>query len=69
MKSNRAEIIEFLQQEFPQSLEKCEIDAVTPMGACLTYRVGESELRPGGTISGPTMMTAADLALYVAILG
>jgi acyl-coenzyme A thioesterase PaaI-like protein len=25
-------------------------------------------LRPGGTISGPTMMALADLALYVAIL-
>ena len=27
------------------------------------------ELRPGGTVSGPTMMTLADFALYVAILG
>ena len=28
----------------------------------------ERHLRPGGTISGPTMMALADLALYVAIL-
>ncbi|MFV1922257.1 MAG: PaaI family thioesterase [Methylotenera sp.] len=26
-------------------------------------------IRPGGTISGPVMMTAADTAMYVAILG
>jgi uncharacterized protein (TIGR00369 family) len=25
--------------------------------------------RPGGTISGPTIMTLADLAMYVAVLG
>lgn len=28
-----------------------------------------ADLRPGGTVSGPTMMTAADYALYIAILG
>jgi len=26
-------------------------------------------LRPGGTISGPTMMTLADFAMYAAVLG
>lgn len=29
----------------------------------------ESQLRPGGTISGPTMMGLADAAMYAAILG
>ena len=29
----------------------------------------ESQLRPGGTISGPAMMALADVALYVALLG
>lgn len=28
-----------------------------------------NHLRPGGTISGPIMMTAGDTAMYVAILG
>ena len=28
----------------------------------------ESQLRPGGTISGPSMMTLADVALYIAVL-
>lgn len=69
MKSTREEIIQFLQQEFPHSLEKCQIEAVVPQGATVLYRVSEQELRPGGTVSGPTMMTLADLALYIAILG
>src|SRR5690554_2315399 len=29
----------------------------------------ENQLRPGGTISGPTMMGLADAAMYAAILG
>jgi hypothetical protein len=53
MKSTREEIIQFLQQEFPQSLEKCQIEAVVPQGATVLYRVSEQELRPGGTVSGP----------------
>jgi uncharacterized protein (TIGR00369 family) len=31
--------------------------------------VNELSLRPGGTISGPTMMALADFAMYVAVLG
>lgn len=30
--------------------------------------MGEQDLRPGGTVSGPTMMALADTALYVALL-
>ena len=69
MKSTKFEIVEFLKQEFPQSLEKCEIEEVSEKGATVLYHVGQSDLRPGGTISGPTMMTVADYALYIAILG
>ena len=63
------EIIEFLKVEFPQSLEKCEIVSITPRGVLVNYHIDERDLRPGGTVSGPTMMTVADYALYIAILG
>ena len=69
MQSTQDEIIEFLQREFPQSLEKCEIESVIEGGANIIYHIDAQDLRPGGTVSGPTMMTAADYALYVAILG
>ncbi len=46
MKSNKAEIIEFLQREFPQSLEKCEIETVTEKAASIIYHVGHADLRP-----------------------
>lgn len=68
-KASKAEIIQFLEKEFPQSLIKCEIEEVTKKGAIVIYHVDASDLRPGGTVSGPTMMTVADYALYIAILG
>ncbi len=38
-------------------------------GGCLVRQAfREFSLRPGGTISGPTMMALADIALYVAVL-
>ncbi len=37
--------------------------------ATVRHRVGPGELRPGGTVSGPVLMTTADLALYAALLG
>ena len=62
-----AELNEFLKTEFPQT--KCVVEAVGERAATVRHRIGFSELRPGGTVSGPVLMTVADVALYVAILG
>jgi acyl-coenzyme A thioesterase PaaI-like protein len=64
---SKEKLTEFLQSEFPQT--KCSIDEVGNQGAIVRHTVGQDELRPGGTVSGPVMMTTADVALYVAILG
>ena len=37
-------------------------------GARIRRKFRESSLRPGGTISGPTMMALTDFAMYVAVL-
>ena len=60
-------INEFLAREFPQS--KCVVEAIGARSAIVSHAVGFDELRPGGTVSGPVMMTLADVALYAAILG
>ena len=65
--ASKTEIAAFLAQEFPQS--KCTVESVGGMAATIRLEVGVADLRPGGTISGPTLMTVADVALYVAILG
>jgi len=61
------EIREFLATTFPQS--SGIVEEVGNRAATVRMPVGFNELRPGGTVSGPVMMAAADLALYVAILG
>ena len=66
-KPTQAEISAFLKAEFPQNA--CTVDAVGDRSATIRMPIGINELRPGGTVSGPVMMTVADVALYVAILG
>jgi acyl-coenzyme A thioesterase PaaI-like protein len=63
----KTEITGFLAKEFPQT--KCIVDAVGNRSATIRHEIGVAELRPGGTVSGPVLMTVADVALYVAILG
>jgi len=67
MKPGTQEIATFIAREFPQT--KCTVEAVGAMGARVSHPIGADELRPGGTVSGPTLMAVADVALYVAILG
>ncbi len=65
--ATKAEIVEFLATEFPQT--RCTVEAVGGWAATVKHQVGLNELRPGGTVAGPVLMAVADVALYVAILG
>ena len=60
-------IAEFLAREFPQS--KCVVEAIGECSSTVSHPIGFDELRPGGTVSGPILMTVADVALYSAVLG
>ena len=59
----------FLREEFPQALEfGAEITRCEPDGLDLSLETADRHLRPGGTVSGPTLMTLGDAASYYAIL-
>jgi uncharacterized protein (TIGR00369 family) len=45
------------------------IEAIGGKQARARFRVGRQHLRPGDTVSGPTMMALADVAMYAALLG
>ena len=60
-------IADFLAREFPQS--KCVVEAIGERTSVISHSIGFDELRPGGTVSGPILMTVADVALYAAVLG
>jgi acyl-coenzyme A thioesterase PaaI-like protein len=65
--ATKEDIVEFLVREFPQN--RCVIDAVESGAATVIHDVSDDHLRPGGTVSGPLLMTVADMAIYIAILG
>lgn len=61
----------FLDREFPElnaSRRAYTVTGVGPGSAELALDAGPDMLRPGGTVSGPTLMTMADVSIWVAIL-
>ena len=69
-KLNVAELEEFLRKEFPQAFSDGDITIESADGetCLLRQRFSERMLRPGGTVSGATLMAMADLAMYVVLL-
>ena len=66
------EILEFLRSDYPQAFPpgwNYTIEELTPRHLRVRMAGHESQLRPGGTISGPTMMHLVDFSLYVLLLG
>ncbi len=64
-----AALTQFLADEFPQAgALGFEIAALSDEALTLSLDAGEAHLRPGGTVSGPTLMTLADAAAYLLIL-
>src|SRR5262245_46420216 len=66
-----AELERFLAVEFPQAFHDgsgLTIEAAWHGGCRVRQAYSPQFIRPGGTISGPTMMALADFALYVAVL-
>ena len=67
---NAEQIAELLHQVFPQAFyEGCglTLERVDYANVRVRRHFHEDYLRPGGTISGPTMMELADFAMYVAV--
>jgi uncharacterized protein (TIGR00369 family) len=70
VKMSVAELEEFLRVEFPQSFGSGDttIESADGTTCLLRQRFSERMLRPGGTVSGPTLMALADCAMYVVLL-
>jgi acyl-coenzyme A thioesterase PaaI-like protein len=64
-----AELDAFLRTELPQmfNYDDLRIEHAEGQTCRVRQRFRESMLRPGGTISGPTLMALADCAMYVVL--
>jgi uncharacterized protein (TIGR00369 family) len=65
-----AELDAFLRAEFPHMFRHSSFIIEQADGRTCRIRQGfhDAMLRPGGTVSGPTLMALADCAMYVVLL-
>ena len=63
-----ADIERFLQDHFPQAIGFTSIEEVGERSVRVRMPYRDDYLRPGGTLSGPTLMALADTAVYFLVL-
>lgn len=68
LKMSRDDLHAFLAAEFPQVADDFLVEALSTERLVIRHRVGQRHLRPGGTVSGPTLFALADVLIYLAIL-
>ena len=63
------ELERFLYSHFPDRDNSfLRVERADDMSAQVRLKYDSRQLRPGGTISGPSMMALADTAMYIAVL-
>lgn len=65
---NEDELQRFLETEFPQVAKEFVIEKLEEELLVVRLKVAQKHLRPGGTVSGPTMFGLADVSVYLATL-
>ncbi|SMC46289.1 PaaI family thioesterase [Primorskyibacter flagellatus] len=68
LKMTTEDLTEFMAEVFPQVVGDFAVEDVRPMGITMRLIVSDRHLRPGGTVSGPSMFALADVAVYLAVL-
>ena len=65
---SKEDLNDYLQEVFPQVWDQFEIMEMDGRYTTMRLRVSDGHLRPGGTVSGPSMFGLADVSAYVATL-
>ena len=61
-------LIEYLEQVFPQIKGEFTILELAERHLKVKLNIQAKHLRPGGTVSGPSMFSLADVSVYMAIM-
>jgi uncharacterized protein (TIGR00369 family) len=59
---------DFMQVAFPQVADDFVVERLGTDGLTVRMAIADRHLRPGGTVSGPSMFALADVAIYLAVL-
>lgn len=62
------EIESLLDEVFPQVSRDFKVLTLDDMAVTVRLNVNDSHLRPGGTVSGPSMFGLADVSVYIAVM-
>ena len=65
---DQAALEAFLAAEFPQVAGDFALEEVGAGRLVVRLKVADRHLRPGGTVSGPSIFALADVGIYLAIL-
>lgn len=68
LKMDQEALTAFLAQDFSEVADEFVVGRVDETGLDLRLCVNLRHLRPGATVSGPTIFALADVAMYLAIL-
>ena len=68
LQMDRDALMAFLDREFPQVTGDYAIEDLGEMRIRTRLKVEERHLRPGGTVSGPSIFALADVSVYLAVL-
>lgn len=63
-----AELTDYVGGIFPELAPRLEVTALAPFRLSVRMATTAADLRPGGTVSGPTIFACADCAFYMATL-
>ena len=65
---NKETLLAYVESIFPQISGEFEIDHLSEELLIVRLKVQERHLRPGGTVSGPSMFNLADISVYLSVL-
>ncbi|WP_252943574.1 PaaI family thioesterase [Oceanicola sp. 502str15] len=65
---DKAALERFIDTEFTQVKGDFAVEEIIPDGVVVRLLTQEKHLRPGGTVSGPSMFGLVDVGMYFAVL-
>jgi len=65
---NEESLLAYIELVFPQIKGQFKIEELNEETTRVRLNVSDQHLRPGGTVSGPTMFGLADISVYMAVL-
>ena len=65
---SKQDLAEYLEEVFPQVHSDFVVEELTETSITMRLRVEDRHLRPGGTVSGPSMFGLADVSVYAMVL-